>query len=72
MADGEIRVRRSVLHKGIVMLYGDGFWHPHLAGHVGEVVEVVAPERCGDRVLIQVGEDQLFARPIPNLVVVCH
>jgi hypothetical protein len=68
MTDGEIRERRVVLRRGIVMLYGAGFWHPCLAAHAGEVVEVMAPERGGDRVLVQVGSYQLFASPIPDLV----
>lgn len=70
MADGEIRARRVVLQRGIVMLYGAGFSHPYLAAHAGEVVDVVAPENGGDRVLVQVGPYQLFASPIPDLVAV--
>jgi len=40
MADGETRVWRPVLSGGVVMVYGTGFWHGSLAGHVGEVVGV--------------------------------
>lgn len=64
MADGEIRERRIVLRRGIVMINGRGFRHPYLAGHIGEVVEIAAPERGGDRCLVQVGRQQLFARAI--------
>lgn len=68
MADGEIRARRVVLPRGIVMLYGAGFSHPYLAAHAGEVVDVEAPAGRRDRVLIHVGQYQLFARPISDLV----
>ena len=71
MADGGIRERRVVPRKGVVMFYGNGFFHPALVKHAGEVVDVMAPERGGDRVLVQVGQHQLFARPIPDLRMEC-
>jgi hypothetical protein len=66
MADGEIRGRRIVLKKGMVMINGRGFRHPYLAGHIGEVVEIAAPERGSGRCLVQVGGQQLLAWPIPD------
>lgn len=71
MADGEIREQRVVLRRGVVMLHGNGFFHPALVKHAGEVVDVMAPERGSDRVLVQVGQYQLFARPIPDLRMEC-
>jgi hypothetical protein len=66
MTDGEIRERRVVLRRGIVMLYGAGFWHPCLAAHAGEVVEVATSEKGGGRVSVRGSQYELF--PIPDLV----
>lgn len=66
MADGEIRERRVVLKKGIIFLYGNGFWHPRLRDHIGEVVGVYS---CGGPVpIIKLGKNPLELLPIPNLV----
>jgi len=66
MADGEIRERRVVLKRGIIFLYGNGFWHPRLRDRVGEVVGVLS---CNGPVpLIKLGEEQLELLPIPDLV----
>lgn len=68
MADSEIRTQRKVLHGGIVKFYETSFFHPDLVGHVGEVVGVRSPERgaeaFGDKILVQVGQHQLLARPL--------
>ena len=68
MTDSESRIWRPVLSGGVVMIYGRGFEHCLLVGHVGEIIGIGFDKNGQADAVIQHGGTRLELYPITDLV----